>query len=93
MPSPRWDAEKVKAQETLIRDWNPEARPTHCANCLHALVSGVPEDPEVRCARGHGPAHPKQLWVLIRPMRPDQFRRADLCPDFESMSDDVERTA
>jgi hypothetical protein len=63
-------------------------RPIHCANCRHCLVFGSPADPKAYCEMGHGPPQ-RQLWSLIREKQPMCFRRADECPDFDSMSGDT----
>ncbi len=72
-----------------IEDWDPIRRMVHCSNCLHAKVGGTPDDPTVRCAKGHG--LPKELGRLIRPRNPVGFCSAETCPDFSSMDDGVSR--
>jgi hypothetical protein len=69
----------------IIEDWQPPRAP-HCSNCLHAVVGGTPEEPTVRCERGHGDE--RSLFTLIRPSHSRQFIPAKECPDFSSMSDD-----
>lgn len=84
---------KVAAQAALTEAWDPTLKPIHCANCRRTRVSGAADDPRVCCGKGHGGADRRTpVWALIRPLRPVCFRRAEDCPDFESMSDDVTPT-
>lgn len=66
----------------LIADWEPPARP-HCSNCSNCIVSGAPDDPTARCARGHGKVI--TLVELIRKRYPRQFEPAVKCPDWADM--------
>ena len=68
----------------LIDRWDARDRPIHCANCRHALVTGTPRMPVVRCEEGVKDGYIR-LVALIRPKRPSCFKTADACPFFESM--------
>ena len=76
------------ADERILAAWDPAARPVHCANCLHAKVSGPPAAPVARCAQGHANGRTLKLFKLCRRERPTAFRVAAQCSDFTSMDDD-----
>ncbi len=77
-----WDA---------LQLWDPDSAArfhVHCSNCAHAKVFGDPQDPRVRCGRGHSPVGRPDMALgqLIRAVNPGQFRVAKRCEDFQSMS-------
>jgi hypothetical protein len=71
---------------SVIESWEPPIYP-HCSNCLHARISGSPEQPAVTCAMGHGDTI--DIWRLIRRPSPRGFRSAAKCPDYCSMDDEA----
>lgn len=80
-PKQRRHAEMVAVTEDYIRRWDFAARPRHCANCTHAIVSNEDGLALVSCDAGHGRI--QELFRLIRPTRPVGFRDAAKCPDFD----------
>ena len=70
-------------------DFDPDEHPVRCNNCRNAVVYGSPEEPMARCAAGHG--RPCHVYYLIRPKHPRAFAAAATCPDFQSMSEPVDR--
>ena len=80
------DRRMLEDRERILRDWDADRRPVHCANCRFAVVGGRPDEPTVRCAKGHG-AKRLDLFVLLRKRAPRQFVPAAKCSDFDSMSD------
>jgi hypothetical protein len=85
------DLERNAAEERkrIVRDWDADRRPIHCANCRHCVVSGSPDAPIARCAMGYG--KPLALHVMLREKGPRQFAPAKDCEDFSSMADGARR--
>lgn len=85
-------AAQQRARQRLMDNWTPETHAVHCSNCRHAVVSGKPDDPIVRCNAREIPLPGNlqmKLWQLLRPEYPRSFGRAAICPHFDSMDDDT----
>ena len=75
---------KAAYMSALIEAYDPVARPVHCSNCRHAIVSGEWPDVKVECEQNYGKM--KALAAVIR-SGGQGFKPAAACPDFTSMSD------
>ncbi len=84
-------------EQRALDNWDPEVRPVHCSNCLHAKVYEEHEqrrgqklvvELKVRCAKGMGKRKSLPYWSLIRLKHPTGFLQARECPEWESMDDE-----
>lgn len=65
------------------RRWVPNDHCSNCRNCI-VILTGSKQEETARCTMGHG--EDKTLGSVIRQPYGRGFRRADTCPDYESMS-------
>lgn len=79
----------AEVAQRVIEQWDPEMRPVHCSNCVHAKVSMNGQlKLRVHCEMIQGRAS-LDYFALMRLKRPVSFRPAKKCPDWHSMSDDA----